>query len=437
MEAIRTLGQLRSPEAIKALVEIGQPENALSIDCVRAIGLMLPNGPKADTTSLQALDALKRAIVSAKATAPLKAAALNALAGNRAGTQWLLEAKQKNELPDTLSADAGKLLRNSPFQGERNKAMLLFPAAGKLNLKKLPAPAELAKRTGDATNGAKLMLASLTGEAQCMKCHMVRGQGGQIGPDLSLIGKKGSKENLYDSILNPSKAIADQHASWKIDTEDGQSITGLIVGETETTLTVRDANGKDYSFPVKGTERKKSLVSLMPDNLAAALTEDELIDLVEYMATLQTPSLTPESWTVAGPFKADGNAGLDVAFDPETKDAGVNWKLVRPTSGGYVDLAALHGNAAANSVSYARKEIESPAEQAATILLGTDDGAKLFVNGKLVHTNRDTVAAKPGAHEVKVTLAKGANVILLKVANGNNPHGFYFTVTSALELKGK
>ncbi|MGL4422422.1 MAG: hypothetical protein ACRCZF_17260, partial [Gemmataceae bacterium] len=260
---------------------------------------------------------------------------------------------------------------------------------------------------------------------------------GQIGPDLSLIGKKGSKENLYDSILNPSKAIADQYTSWKVEGEDGQAITGLLVGETETTLTIRDANGKDYSYPVKGTDRKKSLVSLMPENLAAALTEEELVDVVEYLMTLTTPSFTPESWQLAGPYKAEGNAGLDVAFDPESADKKIEWKSVRPNATGYVDLAAFHGDAGQNSVSYARVVLESPAAQEATISLGTDDGAKLFINGKLVHSNKDTFTARPGMHAVKVKLDSGRNTLQLKIANGNHPHGFYLTVLSSQELKAK
>ena len=59
--------------------------------------------------------------------------------------------------------------------------------------------------------------ASLTSEAQCLKCHTVRGIGGQVGPDLSMIGKKASRENLFESILLPSKAIADQYVQWQIE----------------------------------------------------------------------------------------------------------------------------------------------------------------------------------------------------------------------------
>jgi putative heme-binding domain-containing protein len=123
---------------------------------------------------------------------------------------------------------------------------------------------------------------------QCLKCHKVNGTGGEIGPDLSAIGIKGSKENLFESLLEPSKAIADQHVSWAIETADGVTITGLLVKETETALTIRDANGKDTVIDVKNIERRrKSLVSLMPEDLYKQFTEQELVDLVAYLGTLK------------------------------------------------------------------------------------------------------------------------------------------------------
>ena len=57
------------------------------------------------------------------------------------------------------------------------------------------------------------------------------------------------------------------------------------------------------------------------------------------------------------------------------------------------------------------------------MLLGADDGARLWVNGKEVFTTRETKAAAPEQHKVAVKLVKGKNTVLLKVANGNNPHG--------------
>jgi hypothetical protein len=88
-------------------------------------------------------------------------------------------------------------------------------------------------------------------------------------------------------------------------------------------------------------------------------------------------------------------------------------------------------------VSFAYKEIESPAEQDVTVLLGTDDGAKLYVNGETAFESSATRAAAPGQDSVTVKLRKGTNTVLLKIANGNNPHGFYLTILSGQELKAK
>ena len=204
--------------------------------------------------------------------------------------------KEQDKMPKTLVADAGRLLRNRPFAGERNKALLLFPAPGKLDPKKLPAIAVLAKRIGNAVRGEAIFKASCQERGAMPACHSIRGVGGNIGPDLSMIGKKASKENLYDSILTPSKAIADQYLQWKINTLDGKSVIGLLVAENDKEITLRDANGKDYTFAQKDLDgpKQKSLVSIMPENLVAALTEGELIDVVEYLFTLKTPALTPD-----------------------------------------------------------------------------------------------------------------------------------------------
>jgi putative heme-binding domain-containing protein len=438
LEAIRTLGKIKDVKAVEALMTIGSPETELSIPCIQALGEHLPRGDKGNVAETKALDALQQAVKTptGKATLGLKQAALAALAGSRGGTIWLLQLKDKGEFPEDLVADAGRLLRNSPFQGERNKALILFPPAGKLDPKKLPAVSVLATKKGNAENGKALMAKSLTGEAQCLKCHMVKGTGGSIGPDLSMIGKKGSKENLYDSLLTPSKAVADQYMSWRIDSDDGQSVTGLLVEETPAKITVRDANGKDYTFNTKDVTKKKDAKSIMPEDVIKAFSEDELIDVVEYLMTLQTASFTPDSWLVAGPFPAKGDESLDAKLEPETKPLGeVKWKTVRGDSKGYFDLAAFHGKNAVNSVSYMHRVIESPADQEVTILLGTDDGCRLFVNGEKVFGHERHEAAAPARDAVKVKLKKGVNAVLLKVNNGNIPHGFYFTIEGGTDLK--
>ena len=146
-----------------------------------------------------------------------------------------------------------------------------------------------------------------------MKCHTVRGIGGQVGPDLSVIGKKASRENLYESILLPSKAIADQYLQWKIDKADGISITGIIVAQTPTSITLRNANAKDTTIDLKDIDtRTKLAVSIMPENIASYMNEDELTDVVEYLFSLKTPVVGMDWWHIAGPFdNGIDDAGLD------------------------------------------------------------------------------------------------------------------------------
>jgi putative membrane-bound dehydrogenase-like protein len=443
-EALATLGKLRTERAAEALADVMTArKDPLAPEAATALGALV-TGQGNDAVSKAALGALEKKLQKDdNEPKELLNAILGALAGSRAGTVWLLDAHQQGKLRKELVAQAGQLLRNSPFQGERNRALLLFPAPGKLNPKALPAVAELAKRGGDASRGKAVWNASLTGAAQCAKCHMTRGVGGQVGPDLSMIGKKASRENLYESLLQPSKAIADQYVQHQVVTTSEVTVTGLLMGETPDSITLRDANGKDTTIPKKEVagEVRKLKTSIMPEDIIAALTEDELVDLVAYLETLKTAAFTPDAFQMVGPFPAESMAkALDTVFEPERGPVPVppnKWRALRPDGKGYFDLAAAHGAKAANSASYMYVEVESPVEQAAEILLGPDDGARLWVNGKEVHTSRESKAAAPEAHKVSVKFAKGTNTVLLKVANGDNPHGFYFSLTSAEEVKKK
>jgi hypothetical protein len=188
----------------------------------------------------------------------------------------------------------------------------------------------------------------------------------------------------------------------------------------------------------------------MPADIVKALSEDELLDVVEYMLTLKTPSLTPEFWHIAGPFPNDtSDSGLDTAYEPEKKidlsatyktppayaGGSPRWTKVTRNAEGYVDLMAHYAPKSDQIMSYLYREIESQVDQEATIVLGTDDGAKLWLNGELVYETRAHDAAVPDKARVKVKLKKGANTLLLKIVNGSNPHGFYLTLLGQQEMK--
>ena len=284
--AVRTLGQLPSAESITALASLME-DKTIGGDAVAALG-RLAQMRRNQAIAGQALKALQDAITAKGPPGPARQEALAALAGTRRGSQWLLELHARKALPVDLVADAGRLLRNSSYVDLRNKALIAFPPPARLNPKKLPSINQLLVRKGDAARGKQLIDTSAKNDMQCLKCHTIHGTGGQIGPDLSVIGDKASKENLFESILLPSKAIADQYLTWQIETKKGLSLSGLLVEETPTTITLRDGNGKDTKIDKKDIEsREKSPKSLMPDDLLAYMTEDDLVDIVAYLFELK------------------------------------------------------------------------------------------------------------------------------------------------------
>jgi len=445
--AIQALGLLYTVESVAALETLLKTDPpALRGEAVQALGTLTEPEAKKPSTE-PALKALQKLATAKDGDLGLRQDALAALAGSRAGTEWLLDAAKK-QVPEALRPDAARLLRNSPYADLRNRALVDFPPPPrKIDPKTIPTIATLMSRKPDRENGKKLLAASLKNDMQCLRCHTVRGLGGAIGPDLSVIGTKASRENLFESILYPSKAIADQYLTWQIATKQGLSLTGLIMEETSDYLVLRDANGKDAKIDKKNIEaREKSASSLMPSDLLAYMTEEDLVDMVDYLLTLKTPALALDSWHVAGPFRGEpGEAHLDQVFGPEkgidlkavydNKAGPVRWRTVKPNNQGYVDLQAFLGKDSVNAVSYVYGEIESPVDQEATVLLGTDDGCKLWVNGRVVHTHHGTRVAVPEEDAIKVKLTKGRNKVLLKIDNAEGAHGFYFTFLAEQELK--
>jgi len=88
---------------------------------------------------------------------------------------------------------------------------------------------------------------------------------------------------------NLKQAVADQFVQWNVTTTRGVTVSGLLVEEKPDHLLIRDANGKDFRIERKDvSEKEKNPKSLMPEDIAKTLTEEELVDLVEYLVTLQS-----------------------------------------------------------------------------------------------------------------------------------------------------
>jgi putative heme-binding domain-containing protein len=156
----------------------------------------------------------------------------------------------------------------------------------------------LARRTGDSLRGAALFRRETLA---CIKCHQVNGEGVDFGPNLSEIGTKLGKDALYDAILNPSAGISFGFEAWTIDLKDGNEAYGLIVSETEDELAMKAVGGMVTRYKKSDiANRTKQKLSVMPAGLEQAISQEDLINLVEYLSSLKKTGVQPSA-TRAGP----------------------------------------------------------------------------------------------------------------------------------------
>jgi putative heme-binding domain-containing protein len=214
----------------------------------------------------------------------VRSAAVKALGTRLDGQRQIMQLVASGQLSDDLKfAAANALLGSSNTEIAKNAAKYLeLPATA--DSQPLPALSELVKRKGDAQAGLKIFQTVGT----CNKCHKVLGKGKEVGPDLSEIGSKLSREAMYVSILNPSAAVSHNFETFSILTLDGLAITGLLISETDDAVTLRNSEGIDKTIDQDDIEIfKKQKTSLMPEDLQKLLTVEQLVNLVEYTLTLR------------------------------------------------------------------------------------------------------------------------------------------------------
>lgn len=272
-------------EAAKTLLDFGATEaidgELSGKDVIRAAKFAAAIGLTADP---RANDLLAAVILNEERAMPLRGAAAAAIGINKPGKEQLLKIVEAGKLPKELNFVAANslLTATDPAIKERASKFLSLPATA--DSKPLPPVAELVKRSGDAAAGKQVYLTTGT----CAKCHKVRGEGKEVGPDLSEIGSKLSKEALYVSILDPSAGISHNFETYTLLLADGTVVNGILVSQTDAEFQIKTAEAIVRKIPKGDVEEfKKSNISLMPADLQKALTAQNLVDVVEYLTTLK------------------------------------------------------------------------------------------------------------------------------------------------------
>lgn len=134
----------------------------------------------------------------------------------------------------------------------------------------------LAGAKGDAKAGREIF------KVACAVCHTLNGEGAKIGPELTGY-ERDNLDFILPAIVDPSLAIREEYIAFNIETHDGQALTGLITEINGQHVVVLDIAGNKHSLARTDVKTMQaSHISLMPEGLLDAMTEQQVKDLFAY-----------------------------------------------------------------------------------------------------------------------------------------------------------
>jgi putative heme-binding domain-containing protein len=284
-QAQSTPGEQLGVESMAAIVELQQwdlltqaltgEDTLLAIATAEAMG---------NTANGAIAGPLMAVIQKSDASLDVRRAAVKAVARVNNGALELVKMVDAKSLDADLEQAVAAALHGSPSRQAREQAQRLFPLPPSKDNQPTPPIGELAKIQGDLPNGRIVFFSTGT----CHKCHVVDGMGREIGPNLTEIGSKLSREAMFESILYPSAGISHNYEAWTVVLSSGTTVNGLLVSNTDAEVVIRGDDALVRRFPKSDVEELvKQKISLMPADLQKTMTSQELADVVEYMQSLK------------------------------------------------------------------------------------------------------------------------------------------------------
>ncbi|HEX5172464.1 MAG TPA: PVC-type heme-binding CxxCH protein [Cyclobacteriaceae bacterium] len=211
----------------------------------------------------------------------IRKAAVHTFGGHGESEGRLLTLAKENKIPENLQDAARDVFQHIWRKDMREEAAKYIKLPSSKDGTTLPDVAVLESKNGSAEHGKEIF------KAQCNTCHRVNGEGTDFGPGLSEIGDKLSKQAMYRAILYPDQGISFGYEGYSLKLKDGSEAFGMISSETESEVEVKYINNKQIVNKADIISREQISNSLMPANLQAGLSEQDLVDLVEYLISLK------------------------------------------------------------------------------------------------------------------------------------------------------
>jgi putative membrane-bound dehydrogenase-like protein len=216
-------------------------------------------------------------------TPRLRDMAIEGLFANRDSMERFVTAVEDGKIDrrDVDPSRVSQLLRHGNAK-IRRRAELLFGAARKGErgaiVERYRAALGLA---GSAEKGRVVF------RAACVACHRAEGVGHELAPNLTTVQNRGAEAILLN-ILDPNREVNPQFVNYVVVTKDGRTASGIIAGESATSITLR--RGEDQSETILRSqieELASSGMSLMPEGLEKEIDQQAMADLLAYLTTLQ------------------------------------------------------------------------------------------------------------------------------------------------------
>ncbi len=147
-------------------------------------------------------------------------------------------------------------------------------------------PEQILSLSGDPMRGQRVFFD--TAGVSCKNCHRIHKEGQEVGPEMTTIGKKLTRAQLLESLLEPSKQIDPKYVTYLVETDEGRIVTGLLVSKDANEVVLKDARNQVLRIPVKTIEQLvPQRQSLMPELLFRDMTAQQVADLLAYLASLK------------------------------------------------------------------------------------------------------------------------------------------------------
>ncbi|MEZ6086885.1 MAG: c-type cytochrome [Pirellulaceae bacterium] len=193
-------------------------------------------------------------------------------------TQRLLDALEaKSITPAAIDVSQTNRLRNHSDKAIAARSAKLLSSLSADRQAIIDRYRQAMSEEGDSHAGKLIFI------KQCAACHVVQGVGNVVGPDISDSRTK-THEQLLVSILNPNAAIDANYFRFTVVTVDGQVQDGLLVEETASAITLKQAEGKLTTINREDIEQARTTsVSLMPEGFEQQIDPKQMRDLIAYI----------------------------------------------------------------------------------------------------------------------------------------------------------